>query len=223
MTSTHFLALAAFAAASSSWAQESVSVRVLFGIADAQPGRWDGSMTVQGATLKSIEAWRPDQGDAITGASWKMSTHPPRLRQAAQQNPQGALPVANGVFIHLDRASENATLAITTAKGDFELKLSEIPYAEAARIYQTDTKHDFPLSEAEFRETIDAEHMVYGMKGCGGPQIAEVDRMLADEQGKANSDLAWLKANKDHLAAAEMSLNEAVATLAAGASLGINH
>ena len=162
MTSTHFLALAAFAAASSSWAQESVSVRVLFGIADAQPGRWDGSMTVQGATLKSIEAWRPDQGDAITGASWKMSTHPPRLRQAAQQNPQGAVPVANGVFIHLDRASENATLAITTAKGDFEIKLSEIPYGTSVtrlsgnvladrippvtRLTETPDEEDFPAA-----------------------------------------------------------------------------
>jgi argininosuccinate lyase len=102
------------------------------------------------------------------------------------------------------------------------LKLQEIPYAEAVRIYQADATYDFPLSEAEFKEAIDAEHMVYGMKGSGGPQIAEVDRMLADEQGKVVADLDWLKARKDHLAAAEMSLNEAVATLAAGAGLGIN-
>jgi argininosuccinate lyase len=102
------------------------------------------------------------------------------------------------------------------------IKLQEIPYAEAVRIYQADAKRDFPLSEAEFREAIDAEHMVYGMKGSGGPQIAEVDRMLADEQAKVNSDLDWLKASNDHLAAVEMSLNKTVATLAAGASPGIN-
>jgi hypothetical protein len=46
--------------------------------------------------------------------------------------------------------------------------------------------------------------------------------MLAGEEGKVNSNLDWLKASNDHLAAAEMSLNEAVATLAAGAGPGID-
>jgi len=85
------------------------------------------------------------------------------------------------------------------------LKLREIPYSEAVRIYKADAKQEFPLSEAEFRDMIDAEHMVYGMKGAGGPQIAEVDRMLAHEQGKVNSGFDWLKTRSDHLAAAEMS------------------
>jgi len=97
------------------------------------------------------------------------------------------------------------------------LKLREIPYSEAVRIYKADAKQDFPLREAEFRDMIDAEHMVYGMKGAGGPQIAEVDRMLAHEQGKVNSGFDWLKTRSDHLAAAEMSLNRSVAKLAAGA------
>lgn len=96
------------------------------------------------------------------------------------------------------------------------LKLGEIPYSEAVRIYQAEARHDFPLSEAEFKETIGAEHMVYGMKGLGGPQIAEVDRMLADERGKVESDLAWLNASTGHLAAAEAYLDKAVAALAAG-------
>jgi len=96
------------------------------------------------------------------------------------------------------------------------LKLGEIPYSEAVRIYKTDARQDFPLSEAEFKETTNAEHMVYGMKGSGGPQIAEVDRMLADEQDKVDSDLGWLNASNEHLAAAEACLNKAVATLAAG-------
>jgi argininosuccinate lyase len=98
------------------------------------------------------------------------------------------------------------------------LKLNEIPYAEAARIYKADAKQDFPLGEAEFKETISAEHMVSVSKGIGGPQLAEVTRMLADGHTKMKSDLDWLKSQKDHLAAAESSLNKAVAALAAGAS-----
>ena len=41
--------------------------------------------------------------------------------------------------------------------------------------------------------------------------------MLANERTKMKSDLDWLKSQKDHLAAAEASLNKTVAALAAGA------
>ena len=51
------------------------------------------------------------------------------------------------------------------------LKLHEIPYAEAARIYEADTKQALPLSETEFKEVISAEYMVFGRKGSG-PQLA---------------------------------------------------
>jgi argininosuccinate lyase len=67
-------------------------------------------------------------------------------------------------------------------------------------------------------ETISAEHMVSASKGLGGPQLAEVTRMLADGYGNMKSDLDWLKSRKDGLAAAESALNKAVAALATGAS-----
>jgi argininosuccinate lyase len=98
------------------------------------------------------------------------------------------------------------------------LKLNEIPYAEAARIYQELAKQELPLSEAEFSETISAEHVVFGNKGIGGPQLAEVTRMLADGQGRITSDRDWLKSRKDRLAAAISDLDTAVAALAASAA-----
>ncbi|SDM92372.1 argininosuccinate lyase [Afipia sp. GAS231] len=97
------------------------------------------------------------------------------------------------------------------------LKLNEIPYAEAARIYEAEAKQDFPLDEAEFKQTISAEQMVFGSRGIGGPQLAEVTRMLADGHSKMKPDLDWLKSRKDRLAAAESALNTAVAALAADA------
>jgi argininosuccinate lyase len=103
------------------------------------------------------------------------------------------------------------------AKG---LKLSDIPYADAARIYKEDTKQDLPLSEALFKETISAEHMVYGSKGIGGPQLSETTRMLSDGRTKVKSDLDWLNSRKERLAAAETTLNGAVAALAAQAIKG---
>jgi len=94
------------------------------------------------------------------------------------------------------------------------LKLSEIGYEAAARIYREDTGQDLPLTEAQFKEAISAEHMVYGSKGAGGPQLPEVERMLADGHARVTSDMSWLKARKDRLAAALSLLDKAVAALA---------
>ena len=97
------------------------------------------------------------------------------------------------------------------AKG---LKLHEIPYAEAARIYEAGTKQAFPLNATGFQEVISAEYMVFGRKGIGGPQLAEVKRMLANARAKVAADLAWLKDSSQHLARAEAALDKAFAVLA---------
>ncbi|OGA49263.1 MAG: hypothetical protein A3F74_09015 [Betaproteobacteria bacterium RIFCSPLOWO2_12_FULL_62_58] len=96
------------------------------------------------------------------------------------------------------------------------LKLHEIPHAEAARIYEAGTKQAFPLSETDFRNVISAEHMVFGRRGIGGPQLAEVDRMLSNERASVASDRAWLKDRSDYRARAEASLDQAFAVLAGG-------
>jgi len=94
------------------------------------------------------------------------------------------------------------------------LRLAEIPHAEAARIYEEQTKRPFPLDEACFAETISAEYMVYGRKGAGGPQPAEVDRMLRGERGRIAGERAWLAGRRDRLARADAALEEAFAALA---------
>jgi argininosuccinate lyase len=97
------------------------------------------------------------------------------------------------------------------------LKIHDIQYAEAARIYAADTKQAFPLTESDFREAISAEYMVFGRKGIGGPQLAEVNRVLSAERERIAADFAWLKARTGRLARAEASLEQAFAALAAGA------
>jgi argininosuccinate lyase len=94
------------------------------------------------------------------------------------------------------------------------LKLQEIPYTEAARLYQEQTKQPCPLSEADFAEVISAEYMVFGRKGMGGPQLAEVSRMLSIEHDKAAVERAWLKEHSDRLSRAEGTLEQAFAALA---------
>jgi argininosuccinate lyase len=94
------------------------------------------------------------------------------------------------------------------------LKIHEIPYSEAARLYKEETKEAFPLGEKDFAEIISAEYMVFGRRGMGGPQLPEVNRMLAAQREQAAADRAWLKARTDHLARAESALERDFGALA---------
>jgi argininosuccinate lyase len=96
------------------------------------------------------------------------------------------------------------------------LRLHEIPYAEAARIYESDTKQAFPLSESAFRKVISAEQVVFGRRGIGGSQRSEMNRMLEQERAAVASETAWLKEHSARLARAEASLDDAFAILAGG-------
>lgn len=72
------------------------------------------------------------------------------------------------------------------------LKLHEIPYSEAQRIYEEQAKDKLPLTEAEFREVISAEYMVFGRKGLGGPQSAESKRNLTTRSLHTKNDAKLL-------------------------------
>jgi argininosuccinate lyase len=98
------------------------------------------------------------------------------------------------------------------------LRASEIPFAEAQRIYadvatasKVETK--LPLSEEQFRRALTAENMVTSSKGLGGPQPSEVARMLASAKDKLGADRAWLDATRAKLTAASQRLDQAFAGL----------
>jgi argininosuccinate lyase len=101
------------------------------------------------------------------------------------------------------------------------LRASQIPYAEAQRIYgeiataaKMDTK--LPLSEERFRKVLTAENMVTASKGLGGPQPAEVARMLAGAQQRLAADRGWLSSTQAKLASASEQLDRAFAALRDG-------
>jgi argininosuccinate lyase len=98
------------------------------------------------------------------------------------------------------------------------LRASEIPYAEAQRIYAeigTAAKVDtqLPLTEAQFRRSLTAENMVTTSKGLGGPQPAEVARMLSVAKDHLAADRTWLDATRGKLVAASQKLDQAFAGL----------
>jgi argininosuccinate lyase len=80
------------------------------------------------------------------------------------------------------------------------LKPKQFPYAEAVKIYAAAaTKYklsatNLPLDEATFRATLSPENMVRTRVGIGGPQPAEVQRMVAAGRKALEADMGWLEA-----------------------------
>ena len=99
------------------------------------------------------------------------------------------------------------------------LKLHEIAFAEVAKIYAEEAQHPLPLSEEEFRAAISAEYMVFGRRGRGGPQPAEVGRMRAAAQTALEADRDWQTERNAVLDAAAAGLQGAFTALAGTASL----
>jgi hypothetical protein len=59
--------------------QNPFSVRILLGVTDAEPVRWDGTILAQGGTVTALEPWRFEGSDGIAGLTWHCSTHLVRL------------------------------------------------------------------------------------------------------------------------------------------------
>ncbi len=112
-------------------AQSRVGVRIQLGITDKQSVRWDGSLAARGAQVSSLEPWRFDDTDSISGTAWKAATHPAKLFLGGIFYGPGKTIVANGVVAQLSDAREDASTDVTTAQGNFSFQLSQIPYGKS--------------------------------------------------------------------------------------------
>ncbi|MEC5405642.1 argininosuccinate lyase [Paraburkholderia sp. MPAMCS5] len=78
-----------------------------------------------------------------------------------------------------------------------DIKPSDFPYDQAQRIY-ADTTGGYgngvlPMSEEEFRSTLDPAAIVNNRRTVGGPQPAEMERMLTAAKAKLAQQDAWVK------------------------------
>jgi argininosuccinate lyase len=113
------------------------------------------------------------------------------------------------------RSGHHFASALTDYGRGRRLALHEIPYADAARLYREQTGSDLPLSESELAQVISPEYMVFGRTGLGGPQLAEVERMLAQERAAIVSERHWLEGRRGALERAHATLESAFSALAA--------
>jgi argininosuccinate lyase len=95
------------------------------------------------------------------------------------------------------------------------LRPSELPYAEAQRIY-IESAATFgiayavlPLSEQQFRTALTPQNMVNAAIVTGGPQPAEVKRMLAATQAQIEVDRRWTEERRAELNRAAVRLDAA--------------
>jgi argininosuccinate lyase len=100
-----------------------------------------------------------------------------------------------------------------------KLKPAQIPYADAVRIYAEAGKKfelrdsKLPLTEARFRSSLSPEGMVNASQGIGGPQPAEVKRMLEGARKRLADDVEWARARQAKLEEARARLDAAFARL----------
>lgn len=84
-----------------------------------------------------------------------------------------------------------------------DIRPTDFPYDQARRIYGDTLRDmklpagDLPLSEAEFRAALDPAAIVRDRATSGGPQPAEMARMLGDADRQVAAQGGWIEARRD--------------------------
>jgi argininosuccinate lyase len=89
------------------------------------------------------------------------------------------------------------------------LRPVDIAYADACGAYRDSLGADLPLSASEFAVALDPAAIVASRAGQGGPQPAEVERMLASARTGIDAHRRWLQSRRAAIASATASLDAA--------------
>ena len=119
------------------------------------------------------------------------------------------------------RVGHSFSSSIVTHARTNGLRPREFPYAKAVELYAeaiakyklADAK--LPLDEKAFRQLLSPAEMVKSRVGIGGPQPAEVERMLAGAQSSLKSDKAWMQKTRQGFKDADAKLDKAFSQLLA--------
>lgn len=106
-----------------------------------------------------------------------------------------------------------------------DIRPLDFPYADAQRIYAetvrgTDFPSALPLSEEEFHSTLDPVAIVRNRATTGGPQPAEMSRMLREAGNRVAQQFDWINKHRAHISSSLRQLDEDFDRL--GASGGVH-
>lgn len=199
------------------------------------------STVAGGATVFSFQAhnvasgmhdYKPEGPDLLLGNTERMFNDLAVLLQSLRFDAGRALEEVNAEYsttteladvLQRDadvpfRAGHHFASELVTHGRANQLRPGEIPYQQAQRLY-AETAAAFglpvplPLTEQEFRRALSAEGMVRASQGLGGPQPAEVARMLISHRGELATDRNWVTAARDRLEQAAVKRDIAFAAL----------
>jgi hypothetical protein len=128
-TSIALLGSLSLALAATVHAQSTVSYRVLFGVSDTAPTRWDGTFSGERVGNITVNEWKFVAGDNIDGQLFHFSTHPD-IRFAGSAGAPAAPIVPNGFILTAERVTESSEFSFTTALGDFKFRASDVGYGK---------------------------------------------------------------------------------------------
>jgi argininosuccinate lyase len=100
-----------------------------------------------------------------------------------------------------------------------DIRPSDFPYQEARRIFATTLTEmkvagsDLPMSEAEFHAALDPVAIVRHRATAGGPQPAEMARMVAEAKQSLAEQDQWIKARRQRIDGALAGLDRDFAKL----------
>lgn len=123
----------------------------------------------------------------------------------------------HGVPFRVGHGFASAIVGFARAGG---IRPKDFPYAKATELYAEALAKNklpeakLPLDEKAFRQLLSPEAMVKSRVGIGGPQPAEVERMLAGAQATLKADKAWMLGTRQRLKDADVKLDAAFAKLA---------
>jgi argininosuccinate lyase len=105
------------------------------------------------------------------------------------------------------RTGYQVASALTTYGREQGKRPMELTREEVETVYRRVTGEPLPLSDAQLRRAFDPTEIIRGRKGRGGPQPAEVGRMLEDQRRDAAATQAWVDAERQRLQRASEDLD----------------
>ena len=110
-----------------------------------------------------------------------------------------------------------ASSIVTFARANGGVQAEDLPLSEGRGIVREDAIHAVKLPgrdaadgrETEFRQVLSPAFMVKTRVGIGGPQPAEVERMLAEARKTLVADKTWMKDTRGRLASSNEKLDKA--------------
>ena len=105
------------------------------------------------------------------------------------------------------RVGYNFASAVTTYGRQNGKTPSQITYAEYQQIYKDVNGAPLPLEADQMQQVVDPRRVVANRRGRGGPQPAEVERMLAQHRTRVAADAGWVSGERQKMSKAEENLN----------------